>query len=33
MHTTHRQRRVLLRNSLVFAALAALAVLLGVPAP
>lgn len=32
MFTTNRQRRALLRNSLVFVGLAALAVLLGVPA-
>ena len=32
MLTTHRQRRALLRNSLIFAAFATLAVLLGVPA-
>lgn len=32
MLTTHRQRRALLRNSLVFAVFATLAVLLGVPA-
>ena len=32
MLATHRQRRALLRNSLVFAGLAALVVLLGVPA-
>ena len=32
MLTTHRQRRALLRNSLIFAGFAALAVLLGVPA-